>query len=182
MKEKHTNPAPTLEWRESRTRKRCDELHLGDDGQTIAEMQWKGMFSTFATGHARTGQWTFERPRLFSREIEVYDTQTGTVSIFSPGWTREGVLTLDDGRRFHWQSTNFWGTRWVFVDAEGQPLAQFVDTSGFIRNRAAVGISAAALAEKDRALLLLLGWYLITLQRRDAAAIAATTASTAAAV
>jgi hypothetical protein len=145
-------------------------------------MEWKGIFSTLATGRARTGQWTFERPRLLSREIEVYDAQTGDLITFSPGWTGEGVLTLMDGHRFHWYSTNFWRTRWIFVDADEQPLMQFVDTSGLFRENAAVRIYASNLAEKERSLLLLLGWYLVKLQRRDSAAAAAAAASTAAAV
>jgi hypothetical protein len=171
---------PALEWRAARSVKRQDELR--SDEQILATMRWESMWSTLATGTARAGQWSFERPRLLSRDIEVRipgTTDDAPWAVFSPGWTSEGTLCLADGRQFHWQCTDFWQTEWVFVSAAGEPLVRFTDTSGFLSQSTAVGIVRAKLSESDRALLVLLGHYLMVLQARDRAA---TTAAVTAAV
>ena len=109
-----------LEWCASRTVKRQDELRCG--GEVLATLRWESMWSTLSTGTARMGRWTFERPGLLSRDIEVRIPGAGDDApwaVFSPGWTSEGTLCLADGRRFHWQCTDFWQTEWVFVSAAG---------------------------------------------------------------
>ena len=160
-----------LEWCASRTVKRQDELRCG--GEVLATLRWESMWSTLSTGTARTGRWTFERPGLLSRDIEVRIPGAGDDApwaVFSPGWTSEGTLCLADGRRFHWQGTDFWQTEWVFVSAAGEPLVRLTDTSGFLDQVTEVGIVRAGLSESDRALLVLLGHYLIVMQTRDRAA------------
>jgi hypothetical protein len=68
------------------------------------------------------------------------------------------------------------------MDEAEQTLVQFEDTSRLFEERAAVTFVRPGLTEADRALLLLLGRYLMALQSRDNAAIAAaTTAATTAA-
>ena len=163
---------PTLEWQESTTVRRQDELCLGDE--VLATLRWAGMLSTMATGTARTGRWTFERPRLLSHEVEVRDTASGDgVGVLSPRWTGDATLTLADGRTFEWASTNFWRSEWTFSDAHNQPLVLFVDTSGLLRRRTAIEIVRSGLSEPDRALLVLLGHYMMEMQRRDTAAVTA---------
>jgi hypothetical protein len=172
---------PTLEWRESRIARRQDELRYGD--QVLAMLHWENAFSTFATGTAKAGSWTFERPRLLSRDVEVRIAGTdggAPFGIFSPGWTDEGTLCLSDGRRYHWQCEDFWQTEWVFTSAAGEPLVRFVDTSRLLEQTTAVGIVRSELSEADRALLVLLGHYLMVLHALDSAAIAASVACTAA--
>jgi hypothetical protein len=162
---------PTLEWRESRTVKRQDELRIGD--QLIATLRWGGWGSTFATGRARAGSWTFERPRLLSKEVQVHIAGAAKgppVAVFIPGWTEEGTLSFADGRTMHWQSRDFWQTEWAFVDAEGRTAARFSDTSGFLEQRTAAWTYKAGLSKVDRAMLLILGRYLMVLQAQDRAA------------
>jgi hypothetical protein len=157
-----------------------DELRYGDE--VVATMRWESVFSTLATGTARHGSWTFERPRILSREVEVRlagAAEDEPFGIFSPGWTAEGTLVLADGRRFHWQCLNFWATEWQFTSAAGDPLVRFVDTSRLLEQSTEVGIARAGISEQDRALLVLLGHYLLVLHGRDTAA-AAAAASTAA--
>jgi hypothetical protein len=166
---------PTLEWRESRTVKRQDELSLGD--QPIATLHWGGWGSTFAIGRARAGSWSFERPRLLSKEVQVraVGTERGSASakqgpliaVFVPGWTEEGTLSFTTGRTMRWQSRDFWRTDWVFVDAEGRTVARFRDTSRFLEQRTAVQTYKVGLSEADRAMMLILGRYLMVLQAQD---------------
>ena len=164
---------PLLEWRESRKVRRQDELCLGD--QTVATLRWGGWGSTFAEGRARAGSWTFERPRLLSREVQVHvaGTKGPPIAVFIPGWTEEGTLSWADGRTMRWQSRDFWRTDWVLVDAEGRTAARFEDTSGFLERRTIAHTYRTRLSEADRAMLLILGRYLMVLQAWDTAAVVA---------
>ena len=168
-KRQKENARPAFEWRESTTVRRQDELCLGDE--VVATMRWAGMLSTLSTGQARTGRWTFERPRLLSHEVEVREAASGELAgVLSPRWTGDATLTLADGRTFEWFPTNFWRSEWAFADTHDQPLVRFWDTSGFLRRRTAIEIVRSGLPEPDRALLALLGHYMMEIQRRDTAA------------
>lgn len=174
---------PVLEWVESRTVKRQDELRIGD--RMIATLRWGGWGSTFAEGRASTGSWTFERPRLLSRDVQVHlsSTEGPSVGVFHPGWMEEGTLYLADGRTMRWKSRDFWRSEWAFVDAAGQIALRFRDTSGLLHERTAAWTYKAGLSEADRAMLLILGRYLMVLQARDrAATVAATSVTFSAAV
>lgn len=164
---------PLLEWRESRTVKRQDELRLGD--QTVATLRWRGWGSTFAEGRALAGSWTFERPRLLSREVQVHvaGTKGPPIAVFIPGWTEEGTLSWANGCTMRWQSRDFWRTDWALVDAEGRMAARFEDTSGFLERRTIAHTFKAGLSEADRAMLLILGRYLMVLQAQDQVAVTA---------
>ena len=173
---------PILEWVESRTVRRQDELRIGD--RLIATLRWHGWASTFAEGQARAGSWTFERPRLLSREVQVHvaGVEGPPVAVFQPGWTEEGTLSFSDGRTMRWQCRDFWQTDWAFVDAADRAVMHFRDTSGFLHERTAAWTYRAGLSEADRAMLLILGRYLMVLQAQDRAAVAAACASCSAVV
>ena len=169
---------PALEWVESRTVKRQDELRIGD--RLIATLRWGGWGSTFAEGQASAGSWAFERPRLLSRDVQVHraGTEGPAVAVFRPGWTEEGTLYMADGRTMRWESRDFWRSEWAFVDTAGQTALRFRDTSGLFHERTAAWIYKVGLSETDRALLLILGRYLMVLQARDRAATVAATSAT----
>jgi hypothetical protein len=171
---------PAVEWRESRTVKRQDELHTADG--ILAALRWASMFSYLATGQAGDKQWQFDRPRIFSREVEVRvagSDAEAPFAVYYPGWTPGGQLEFGDGRTLRWFPTNFWQTQWVFTDDAEQVLMQFEDTSRILDQRAAVTFVRQGLAEADRALLLVLGRYLLAVQARDNAAIAASVSTAA---
>ena len=65
------------EWRESRTAKRQDELHLGE--RVAATLRWQGWASTLAHAETPEGRWTFDRPRILSRDVEVRDAVTDAI-------------------------------------------------------------------------------------------------------
>ena len=161
------------EWRESRRVRGQDELRAGD--QILATLCWQGAFSTLAFGTSPAGQWTFERPRVLSQDVEVCSAGADVViAIFKPHWAGGGGrLELADGRTFQWTATNFWQTDWVFSDASGESLVRFEDNSRLFETTALVEVECAALPASERALLTLLGRYLMVLQERDAAAMVA---------
>ena len=170
---------PAVEWRASRTVKRQDELHTADG--ILATLRWAGAFSYLASGGASGRQWRLDRPRFFSREVEVRIAGSDTgepFAVYYPGWMPGGKLHFSDGRTLHWSPTNFWQTQWVFADKDERVLAQFEDTSRLFEQSAAVTFVHPDLLEADRVLLLVLGRYLLVLQSRDNAAIAASTSAT----
>ena len=167
---------PAVEWRESRTAKRQDELHTPEG--ILATLRWAGVFSYAASGQAGGKQWHFDRPRIFSRDVEVRDAQSGTlVALLRAGWTGDGMLETADGRAFYWTYNNFFRTKWSFSTASGEQLVRFYDDSRLFEKRAVVEVASQTLPTGDRDLLLLLGWYLMTLADRDSASAAAAAAA-----
>ena len=177
MRRKRKPNVTAWQWRESRTARRRDELWLGE--HIFATLRWEGPFSKLAHAQSPEGQWTFDRPRLLSRDVEVRAGAT-LIAVYHEKWTGDGTLKLTDGRAYDWAPTNFWQTRWVFYDAEEKPLIAFDDTSGLCEHKNEVTFWRSELSKADRGLLTTLGRYLMVLKRQDAAAIAA--ASTAAVV
>jgi hypothetical protein len=168
-----------VEWRESRTVRRQDELHTADGTQ--ATLRWAGAWSYLATGGTSGKQWRFDRPRLLSREVEVRAAGSDAeepFAVYYPGWMPGGELQFADGRTLHWSPTNFWQTQWVFTDASERVLMHFEDTSRLLEQSAAVTFVHPGLAEDDHLLLLVLGRYLLAVQARDTAAVAAATSAT----
>lgn len=162
-----------LEWREA---KKQDELRAGD--QVSATLRWQGWTSTLAYGRTAADRWTFDRPKLLSKEVEVrIPGREEPIAIFWPRLLGDsGKLRMADGRAFHWSATDFLATRWVFADASGEELVRFHDTSGLLERRALVSFGDPALPAVDRGLLVLLGRYLAVLHARDTAAVVAATA------
>jgi hypothetical protein len=167
---------PALEWRESEKHKWQDELRAGQE--VVAALRWQGSLSTQARATSSTGQWTFERPRVFSRDVEVRDAQSGALAaLLRAGWTGDGMLETADGRAFYWTYNNFFRTKWSFSTASGEQLVRFYDDSRLFEKRAVVEVASQTLPQGDRDLLLLLGWYLMTLADRDSASAAAAAAA-----
>jgi hypothetical protein len=179
----------TLQWRESRTVKRLDELRLGDEIK--ATLRWAGPFSKLAYARSRNGRWAFDRPRLLSRDVEIRDAKTPSssqsaphadtlVAVYHEKWTGEGTLEFVDGRAYDWAPTDFWQTRWAFFGTDDRPLVAFADTSGLFEQTAQVTLHHRGLSPADFELLVTLGRYLMVLKREDVTV--ATAASTAAIV
>jgi hypothetical protein len=174
MKRKRERVEPELEWRPTGVKRQEALYH---HGEPLATLQWESMWNVAATGAAKNGQWQLDRPKMLSSTVEIRtgDTLYGT---FSPGWTSEGTLKLSTGSAYCWICEGFWQTRWAFIDTREKPVMRFEDTSGFLVERTAVEIPPSSISEHDRALLAILGRYLMALQARDTAA--ATAAITAA--
>jgi hypothetical protein len=90
---------------------------------------------------------------------------------------------LASGASFRWQSTNFWGTDWVFSASDGTPLLALKEgsregkLSDLFKTQSLVEIHPEAGTVSELALLLLVGWYLMILRQDDAAAGAAAAAA-----
>jgi hypothetical protein len=167
------------EWRESRTAKRQDELHFGE--RVAATLRWQGLLSNVAWAQSPEGRWTFDRPRVLSRDVEIRDAETDAlVGCLHVKWTGDATLEFADGHTVDWAPTNFWQTQWAFFDAQENALISFVDTSRLFEARSAVTFHSSDLSAAESALLTTFGRYLMVLHRNDSAAVAAATATVAA--
>ena len=175
MTKKRQTDNVAWEWRESKRARHQDDLCAGD--QVLATLRWQGCFSQRAGGSVSGEQWawTFDRPRLLSRDVEVYNPDGERVAVLQVGWWGDGTLAMADGRVFYWRLQGFLQAHALFVDAAERPVVEFWDSSRWFENRTQVGTPAASLSERDRALLILLGRYLMVLKQRDTAVVVATT-------
>jgi hypothetical protein len=165
------------EWREAKFQ---DELRDGDE--ILATLRWESWLSKRAFAASPEGQWIFDRPGLLSKDVKVWAAEEDTpVAVLKVGWLGDGTLELADGRALRWASTDFWRTRWAFTTAAGDLLVSLADNSGLLERRTMIERVSPGLCASDRALLLLLGRYLMVLQSEDAAGAAAAAGAVAAA-
>ena len=147
-------PEPQVwEWHESRTDRRQDEFRFGD--RIYATLRWDSRFSRLACAQAAEGRWTFDRPRLLSRDVEIRANET-VIAVYHEKWAGDGTLKFVNGHAIAWEPTDFWQTRWTFYDDEHGPLVTFVDTSGLLEQRERVTFGPSGLLKSDVALLVTL--------------------------
>ena len=167
-----------FEWRESKMVAHQDELHA--DHQILATLRWKGVgngvASTLAFAVSPEGQWIFEQPGIFSRDVQVRNAGSDApVALFRPHWIGAGGrLDFADNRAFYWTAMNFGQTRWAFTSASGKQLVRFENDVQRVPAGALVMVEPSileslALPACECALLMLLGRYLMVLKKRDAA-------------
>jgi len=179
MTKKRQTDNAAWEWRESKRARRQDDLcpvafqPAVASQPPLAALRWQGCFSQRAVGSAPDGQWTFDRPRFLSHDVEVYGPAGERVAVLQVGWWGDGTLHMADGRVFYWRLQGFFQTHALFADAAERPVVEFWDSSRWFENRTQVSLPAASLSERDRALLLLLGRYLMVLKQRDTVAVVA---------
>jgi hypothetical protein len=170
-----------LYWVQPKTFERQFELRTqnGLFGGVRFETDW----GTLATASSATGRWTFKRvgflnPRVTVREAGANDDR----AVYWPKlWRGDGWLEFVKGGRFHWKSTNFWGTEWGFSNVQEEllfvlkPGVEKPKMSDLLKTQGVVEIGPQGHGQAELPLLLMLGWYLMILREIDATA-AATTA------
>ncbi len=153
---------------------RQQALRQGD--RTLATLKWQGWFSQAAHGEFLPhGAWTFDRPRWFSRDIEVHSADSNRlVAVMRFRWTGAGEIEVMSGHRYGWRPINFWQTHWVLTDSAENVVIAFENRSGFFKQQLAMICGSTALPEAERALLALMGRYALALKEADDASAAAT--------
>lgn len=142
----------------------------GDDGEVIATIRQPSWWRSLAEVEAVGNRWTFERKGFWQRRVEIRSVGTGDEpAVFRYNWTGTGQLEYPDGRVFLWKQGNFWGTKWVWTNADGQPLVGFHSRGGF-KLSADISLDPEMNSDKAPSLLIFLGWYLVVKHHEDAAA------------
>jgi hypothetical protein len=155
-------------------------------GDAVATLGFETLCGSLARAESADGSWTFKRVGILNPRVTVRKAgEEATLAIYTPRWTgSEGTLDFPGGRVFNWTQTNFWATKYQITDAAGIPLVSFESgaekprLSDVFKTQARVEIDLRGRALPELPLLVLLGWYLIILQRQDTAAVVAVTAAT----
>jgi hypothetical protein len=134
---------------------------------TLTRSNWRMSASVEATGN----RWTFDRKGFWRPRYIIRSVGTGEEPAQLTRLGGKATLTYHDGREFHWRQVNVWsGNRWVWSNAEGEPLMG-IQVRGVFRQRGEISLDPELSAKKAPSLLLFLGWYLILLQQSETAAI-----------
>ena len=150
-------------WKQSNSRYEF-ELVAGDE--SIANLNFiQSESGILANAECSEGKWTFERQGLLHPYVAIGDSsETGLrMGLNLAG---QGLLNLPDGSSYTWESSNFMHSRWAFFDSEGRKLVEFIPQGKLLKTGAMVHVERSA-DQKDLSLLILLGWYLMTLRLQD---------------
>jgi hypothetical protein len=156
-----------LTWSQESVFKSEFELRFG--GEPVATLRLPKMIGTKGVAESGDGSWTFERIGFWKMKTDVTDGRSSVVlgSYASNAWKPGGVLQLPNGKKF-----TFWRSGWKrtaeFRTEEGEPLFQ-IQYRGSFRVSASVRINRLALQTPELPWMVLLGFYLGVMARRDSA-------------
>jgi len=160
-------------------------FELRAERSVFGSLSFRTAFGSLATAESATGSWTFKRVGFLSPRVTVRVAGSNDdLAIYWPRLRGDGWLEFPGGTRYHWQTANFWGSAWGFSDAQQgllfvlRPGVEKPSWSDLLKTQAQVEIEQRGHDLAELPLLVMLGWYLLILQKEDsAAAISATTAA-----
>jgi hypothetical protein len=173
-----------LYWVQPKTMARYFLLHSGE--HEFASLDFQSAFGSLAIADTAEHTWSFKRMGFFNPRVTVRrPNEEIDLAVYQPRWTgTEGTLTLSGGRAFQWKATNFWATKFAFLDSSGEPLLWFKEgaeeshISDLFKTQALLEIEPAGWQLAELELLVTLGWYLLILYHEDAAGAAAAASAT----
>jgi hypothetical protein len=158
-----------LVWVQPARLHRAFELRASDD--VVALLRFES--ASLASGETAWQKWTFKRERSWRGQVTIRTPDSVDAAVFKPARMGGGALELPQGRLLRFGATNFLHSRWDWSDNESEaPLLHFKRHVGFMKTEGQVDIETAAVTYPDLPLLVVLGWYLLTLFARRAAAVA----------
>jgi len=164
--------AAELEWVQPSSFKMEYELQFNNN--VAATLRFDTSLKNIARGQSGDGSWSFDRPSFWSSEVVITDNLTGAeLGRYKKNfWGNKGSLELPYGRKIISKS-NFWQTQFHLETEEGLPILHY-QMGGFFRANARLTLESGALNSiPELPWLVILGWYLIILLRRDSSAAAA---------
>lgn len=147
-----------LTWRQPRLFVRSFELSNGD-GQVLARLQWRNLFTDRASAECAEGRWEFRRAGLFSRRVVIQregsDVEAG---VFTRGFFG-GKLELAGGHEYRVRLLRFWPRRWAVVDGSDRQLIRVEVAFRLFKDRARITVAPEAAQNPDIPLLVLFSWF-----------------------
>jgi hypothetical protein len=156
-----------LTWSQQSVFKSEFDLRFG--GELVATLRLPKRIGTMGVAESGDGSWTFERIGFWKMKTVIKSGRSPVElgSYTSNAWKPGGVLQLPDGKKF-----KFWRNGWKriseFRTEEGELLFQ-IQYVGIFRVSASVRINRLALQTPELPWMVLLGFYLGVMARRDAA-------------
>ncbi|HKW00869.1 MAG TPA: hypothetical protein VJN96_13675 [Vicinamibacterales bacterium] len=160
-----------LHWTQARLLKQSFDLSDGDT--PLGTLVFRSSLGTFATARLGNGCWTMKRLGFLRTRVEIRacESDTAVATFHNNTWSGGGTLALATGPELR-ANTNFWHSRFEFVDAEGQSLVRYT-IGGVMKASGEMEITTAGAALPDIAWIAMLGWYLVVMMRNDSAVAAA---------
>jgi len=155
-----------LTWAQKSVFKNEFELRFG--GELVATLRLPKMMGTGAVAESGDGSWTFERIGFWkSKTVVKAGGSTDELGSYTNNkWKAGGILQLPNGKKFaFWRS---WRGVSEFRTEAGEPLFQIQNRASF-RASATVRINRMALQTPELPWMVLFGFYLGVMARRDAA-------------
>jgi hypothetical protein len=147
-----------MTWRQPRFFHYAFELAT-DDGETLATLHWRNLFTNRAQAACADGAWEFRRTGLFSRRVVIHregsDVEAGS---FTRGFFG-GKLEMAGGHEYRIRILNVLKRRWGVVDGNGRVLIRMVALLPFSKTRAKVRIASEAAGNPELPLLVIFSWY-----------------------
>ncbi len=137
-------------------------------GEVIARVKHLSFWTNDVEVDAPGNRWTFVRRGHFSgRHITIRSVGTGEqIALYQYRIAKPGILKFHDERTFTWQSANFWGSKWVWLDENEEPIVGFQERGTF-KLSSDVDINPDASENRSIPLLIFLGWYLVLLNAQE---------------
>lgn len=178
MKSLHELAGRELEWKQPHMSRREFELMEGD--QVVATLAFRSLLGSFATATTADGSWTFKRVGFWKPHVtvRVAGAENEVATFRNNTWSAGGTLTFPDGQALR-ASTNFWQSRYDFLNDADEPLVRYHGIRALLRHGATVEITAAGAKLRELPLLVTLGWYLAVKMADDAGGAAAAAAAAA---
>jgi hypothetical protein len=162
-------------WCQPKALHRTFELRDGD--RLLGTLRFLKSFGSLAEASLASGEWTFKRVGFIRPRVTVRRRgQETDLAVYQPkGWGAEGDLGFVSGRSYGWKSTNFWATKFAFVDGVGKALVTFKPGaeeskwSDLFKYQALVEIDPSANWLEELPVLVSLGWYLMILHHEETA-------------
>jgi len=99
---------------------------------------------------------------------------------YLPNWIgSQGKVQVSTGEKYIWSVVNFLGTKFAISREDGLDIITYLSGSrnkkfsNIFKQEAQLFIAPEAYQIKELLILVLLGWYLVILQREDSAVVAA---------
>ena len=145
-----------LRWIQPSAKRRAYELHDGE--RTIAQLEYRGWKQEV---HIKLDQEELVvRPRGFwQAQLEIMRGDQPIAAYNAPDARKQ--LVFMTGRRFQWQSLNFWSTRSGFRAPDNQVLMIFKYQTRWLRSEALVELTEGSEKYPELRVLLAFGWVLM---------------------
>jgi hypothetical protein len=160
------------------------ELRTKD--KVYGTLNFPKLSGSLAEAESSSGKWTFKRVGFFQTKITIRNYgEENDIAVFKPNMmSTTGLLEMTNGKKFQWESSNFWATRLEFKNEKGETLVSFRSgvedpkLKDWFKTQARIEISTGNENLEELSLLILLGWYLIIVLQMDSATSAVVAAAT----
>lgn len=130
---------------------------------------------SLAEAEASDGKWTFKRVGFFNTKITVRKHgEEKDIAVFKPNlMATSGTLQFDNGKIFHWSTSNFWASKFEINDSNNETIVAFKSgvedqkLTDWFKTQARVEISKEKINVEELSILILIGWYLIIVLQMD---------------